>query len=69
MQTNIGNDKRFALDERFLDDEDKVGEKKEEIPDDEDVLDEKKWQLNILGDVLGKKISAPTTGYADAVKK
>ncbi|XP_031788053.1 probable RNA-binding protein CG14230 isoform X1 [Nasonia vitripennis] len=67
LQTNIGNDKRFVLDERFVDDEDKKEESTQNNVD--DVEDEKKWQLDILGNVLGKSIKLPTADSSDTVKK
>lgn len=60
LQTNFGNDKRFVLDERFIDDDDKVDKIKEDnIEEDSNILDERKWQLDILGNVLGKSITTP----------
>ncbi|XP_012271866.1 probable RNA-binding protein CG14230 [Orussus abietinus] len=56
LQSKVGNDKRFILDDRFLDD----GEDIEQPGDaNSDPTDEKNWQLDILSDVLGKTVKRP----------
>lgn len=54
MQTVIGNDSRFTLDDRFV--EEKTEENDKEDVDTGTLKEEKEWQLNILGDLLGKPI-------------
>lgn len=59
LQSSIGNDERFAVDERFLDDEDLEDKQKEEEAEEIDEYDdEKKKQLEILGSILGKPLTA-----------
>ncbi|XP_058807813.1 probable RNA-binding protein CG14230 [Phymastichus coffea] len=70
MQTNIGNDKRFILDERFLDDDEEITKESNSIkPNDDAVFDEKKWQLDILGQVLGMPVTISTAISNNAVQK
>ena len=71
LQTNYGNDKRFVLDERFLDDDEKdeIDDKRQADTDDQSIVDERKWQLDLLGDVLGKSVLPPMANSTDAQKK
>ncbi|XP_076242572.1 uncharacterized protein LOC143184325 isoform X2 [Calliopsis andreniformis] len=55
----LGNDKRFKLDERFLDDDHKPDENVTvEHSDESDLLKEKQLQLDILGNILGVPITS-----------
>ncbi|XP_048508912.1 nucleolar protein 8 isoform X2 [Athalia rosae] len=59
LQSNYGNDKRFALDNRFIDDEDNPTSEKVELCSEID--QEKNWQLDILENVLGKPVKPQTS--------
>lgn len=69
MQSRYKSDKRFVLDERFVEDE-AEGEG-EGVEDDEvelEQLDEKTRQLNILQNVLGVAVKTRTNKDADYKK-
>ncbi|XP_011501845.1 PREDICTED: probable RNA-binding protein CG14230 [Ceratosolen solmsi marchali] len=68
LQTHIGNDKRFVLDERFIDDDDdKINEMKGENKDNQSELNDKEWQRDSFGNVSGQSIE--TTDHQDTAKK
>lgn len=70
MQTSIGTDKRFALDKRFVDDEEKnVKESNDSEQNDDPSFDERKWQFGLLEQVLGKPITAPSATNSDMAQK
>ncbi|KPJ09644.1 Nucleolar protein 8 [Papilio machaon] len=73
LQSRFKSDKRFTLDERFIDDQsdDEKNEEKDTVNDDRvDVgqVDEKSKQLNILQDVLGVTIKAHNSEHAQKTK-
>lgn len=51
MQSNFGNDRRFTLDNRFVEDEDNAEEYEDPLTG---LQGERDWQLEILQNVLGK---------------
>ncbi|XP_011299971.1 nucleolar protein 8 [Fopius arisanus] len=53
---NLGNDPRFAMDERFLEDEEKEPEELNNEQDEDELTSEKNKQLEILQSVLGKPL-------------
>ncbi|XP_043499727.1 probable RNA-binding protein CG14230 [Polistes fuscatus] len=53
LQANYGNDSRFTLDDRFIEED---AEDKEGV-DNCDIENEKEWQFNILEDVLGAPVA------------
>ena len=55
---NLGGDKRFTLDDRFLDDPEDSPEGKVAVTDDDEMKNEAKWSLGILQTVLGKPLKA-----------
>lgn len=55
MQASFGNDSRFTLDNRFIEENVEDKEDKEEIGEC-DLQNEREWQFNILEDVLGAPI-------------
>ncbi|XP_014365898.2 probable RNA-binding protein CG14230 [Papilio machaon] len=73
LQSRFKSDKRFTLDERFIDDQsdDEKNEENDTVNDDRvDVgqVDEKSKQLNILQDVLGVTIKAHNSEHAQKTK-
>ncbi|XP_015187862.1 PREDICTED: probable RNA-binding protein CG14230 [Polistes dominula] len=56
LQASFGNDPRFTLDNRFIE-EDAEGNEDEERVNKNDIENEKEWQFNILEDVLGAPIT------------
>ncbi|XP_013162495.1 PREDICTED: probable RNA-binding protein CG14230, partial [Papilio xuthus] len=73
LQSRFKSDKRFTLDERFIDDQsdDEKNEEKDTVDDDRvDVgqVDEKSKQLNILQDVLGVTIKTHNSEYVQKTK-
>ncbi|KAL2717791.1 putative RNA-binding protein CG14230 [Vespula squamosa] len=56
LQASFGNDSRFTLDNRFIEENVEDKEDKEEIGEC-DLQNEKEWQFNILEDVLGAPIA------------
>ncbi|KAJ8681544.1 hypothetical protein QAD02_017336 [Eretmocerus hayati] len=62
LQTRTGNDERFKIDHRFIDDdEDNVTKQKTNDVTHDDLANEKEWQLNILGNILGKPVTSKTS--------
>jgi len=70
LQSKYKNDRRFALDKRFID-----GETNEDKPMEtdnafeENLVAEKQAELKILEQVLGKKMSSPSKNKIDSNKK
>ncbi|XP_043686836.1 probable RNA-binding protein CG14230 [Vespula pensylvanica] len=56
LQASFGNDSRFTLDDRFIEENVQNEENKEEV-DECDLENEREWQFNILEDVLGAPIA------------
>ena len=74
LQSRYKSDKRFVLDERFIDDKDETKEEKEGAESIEEDIelqqkDEKEKQLNILQDVLGVAIKTSRNDDASSKKK
>lgn len=57
MQTTLGNDARFTLDERFMEDHHIVESKVVEDTDEFDLQKEKEKQLDILESILGMPLT------------
>ena len=55
MQTKFRNDKRFNIDNRFLEENDTAVE----VANDNNEDNERNWQMNILENVIGKKLRFP----------
>ncbi|XP_015595235.1 probable RNA-binding protein CG14230 [Cephus cinctus] len=64
LQAKLGHDKRFTLDERFIDDDEVTHESELQEKVESSLEDEKKWQLDILQNVLGKPIKSRTESNA-----
>lgn len=63
LQSRYKSDKRFVLDEKFIDDE-----AEEDVDGVENIVDEKTRQLNILQNVLGVAVQSSTNKEPDNKK-
>ncbi|KAI4503511.1 hypothetical protein M0802_001733 [Mischocyttarus mexicanus] len=70
LQASYGNDSRFTLDNRFIEeDKEEVDECDKEGVDEFDIENEKKQQFDILEDVLGAPVAKKTKNEAAAAAK